>query len=203
MRARPGRRAARPPSHFGRRSAPGAERPSPTSLDESFAQLAVGASRGDTPGRARASGSTPSWHSAAMPSSWAISKQLVAEHPLRERFHGQLMLALYRSGRQAEALGVYRLAREALVAEFGIEPTPALRDLERAILSQDPSSTSTARVQAGVVRRTPSEPFSSSRRPSIRSTRSSPSPSRSPRYRREVIVAAPALGRRAYRRRWR
>ena len=64
---------------------------------------------------------------------------LVAEHTLRERFQGQLMLALYRSGRQAEALGVYRRAREALVAEFGIEPSPALRDLERAILSQDPA----------------------------------------------------------------
>jgi DNA-binding SARP family transcriptional activator len=62
---------------------------------------------------------------------------LVAEHRLRERFHGQLMLALYRSGRQAEALGVYRRTREALVAEFGIEPSPALRDLERRILSQE------------------------------------------------------------------
>jgi hypothetical protein len=62
---------------------------------------------------------------------------LVAEHRLRERFHGQLMLALYRSGRQAEALGVYRRTREALVAEFGIEPSPALRELERRILSQE------------------------------------------------------------------
>ena len=49
------------------------------------------------------------------------------------------MLALYRSGRQAEALDVYRRAREALVEEFGIEPTPALRQLERAILTQEPS----------------------------------------------------------------
>jgi len=64
---------------------------------------------------------------------------LIAEHPLRERFRGQLMLALYRSGRQAEALSVYRLAREELVEAFGIEPTPALRELERAILTQDPS----------------------------------------------------------------
>jgi DNA-binding SARP family transcriptional activator len=62
---------------------------------------------------------------------------LVAEHRLRERLHGQLMLALYRSGRQAEALGVYRRTREALVAEFGIEPSPALRALERRILSQE------------------------------------------------------------------
>lgn len=65
-------------------------------------------------------------------------EELVAAQPLRERFRGQLMLALYRSGRQAEALGAYRQAREVLVEEFGIEPTPALRELERAILAQDP-----------------------------------------------------------------
>jgi DNA-binding SARP family transcriptional activator len=66
-------------------------------------------------------------------------EQLVAEHPLREGFRRQLMLALYRSGRQAEALDVYRTTRDALVQEFGIEPTPALRELERAILTQDPA----------------------------------------------------------------
>lgn len=64
---------------------------------------------------------------------------LVAEHPLRERFRGQLMLALYRSGRQPEALEVYRTARAALVDEFGIQPTAALLQLERAMLRQDPS----------------------------------------------------------------
>jgi DNA-binding SARP family transcriptional activator len=66
-------------------------------------------------------------------------EQLVAEHPFRERFRGQLMLALYRSGRQTEALDVYRQTREGLAEEFGIEPTAALRDLERAILAQDRS----------------------------------------------------------------
>ena len=66
-------------------------------------------------------------------------EQLVVDHPLRERFHGQLMLALYGSGRQAEALEAYRQAREALVEECGIEPGPALRQLERQILEQDPS----------------------------------------------------------------
>jgi DNA-binding SARP family transcriptional activator len=66
-------------------------------------------------------------------------EQLVAEYPVRERFRGQLMLALYRSGRQAEALDVYRRARLTLVEQFGIEPAPALRELERAILTQEPS----------------------------------------------------------------
>jgi DNA-binding SARP family transcriptional activator len=66
-------------------------------------------------------------------------EQLASEHPLRERFRAQLMLALYRSGRQAEALEAYRRAREALVSDFGIEPTPALQQLERQILTQDPS----------------------------------------------------------------
>ena len=64
---------------------------------------------------------------------------LVGEHPLRERLQRQLMLALYRSGRQAEALQSYRAAREALVDHVGIEPGAALRELEGAILRQDPA----------------------------------------------------------------
>jgi eukaryotic-like serine/threonine-protein kinase len=64
---------------------------------------------------------------------------LVREHPLRERLRGQLMLGLYRSGRQAEALEAYQAARHALVEELGIEPDRSLRELEQAILKQDPS----------------------------------------------------------------
>ena len=64
---------------------------------------------------------------------------LIAEHPLRERLRGQLMLALYRSGRQADALAAYQDARRTLVDQLGIEPGRELRELEQAILRQDPT----------------------------------------------------------------
>jgi predicted ATPase/DNA-binding SARP family transcriptional activator len=64
---------------------------------------------------------------------------LVSEHPSRERLCGQLMVALYRSDRQAEALEVFQTARRALHDELGIEPGPALQGLQRAILEQDPA----------------------------------------------------------------
>jgi DNA-binding SARP family transcriptional activator len=66
-------------------------------------------------------------------------EELVRRHPYRERLRGQLMLALYRSGRQAEALEVYRRTRETLVEELGIEPEPELQELEQAILRHDRS----------------------------------------------------------------
>jgi predicted ATPase/DNA-binding SARP family transcriptional activator len=65
--------------------------------------------------------------------------QLVAEHPLRERLRGQLMLALYRSGRQAEALETYRAGHSLLVAELAVEPGPGLRRLHEQVLAADPA----------------------------------------------------------------
>ena len=62
---------------------------------------------------------------------------LVSQHPLRERLRGQLMLALYRGGRQADALATFREGRTALREELGLEPGAALRELEQAILNQD------------------------------------------------------------------
>jgi len=63
----------------------------------------------------------------------------VERHPLRERLQGQLMLALYRAGRQAEALERYRAARRSLQDELGIEPSRRLQELQRRILEQDPA----------------------------------------------------------------
>jgi DNA-binding SARP family transcriptional activator/streptogramin lyase len=63
---------------------------------------------------------------------------LVAEHPFRERLPRQLMLALYRSARQADALAAYQAARRTLLEELGLEPSRELQDLERAILTHDP-----------------------------------------------------------------
>jgi DNA-binding SARP family transcriptional activator len=66
-------------------------------------------------------------------------ERLVRMHPLRESLRALQMLALYRSGRQAEALDIFRRTRVELVEQFGIEPGPALRAAERAILRQDPA----------------------------------------------------------------
>jgi DNA-binding SARP family transcriptional activator/predicted negative regulator of RcsB-dependent stress response len=65
--------------------------------------------------------------------------ELVAGNPLRERLRGQLMLALYRDGRQADALASYRAARKSFLDELGLEPSQGLRDLEQAMLENDPA----------------------------------------------------------------
>jgi ABC-type transport system substrate-binding protein/DNA-binding SARP family transcriptional activator len=83
---------------------------------------------------------------------------LAAAHPLRERVYGQLMLALYRCGRQAEALEVYRKARRTLVDELALEPVPALQRLEQAILRQDPSLELPAPAAAPAAPATPARP---------------------------------------------
>jgi WD40 repeat protein/DNA-binding SARP family transcriptional activator len=73
-------------------------------------------------------------HAAVVPELEAVAE----EHPFRERFRAQLMLALYRSGRQAEGLEVYRRTRALLSGELGLEPGFELQEMERAILVQDP-----------------------------------------------------------------
>lgn len=74
-------------------------------------------------------------------------EQRLMEEPYRERSWEQLVLALYRSGRQVDALSAYRRARERLVDDLGLEPSPALRDLERRILDHDPALDAPVAVQ--------------------------------------------------------
>jgi YVTN family beta-propeller protein len=105
---------------------------------------------------------------------------LVKEQPLRERLRAQLMLALYRAGRQAEALEAYQAARQALVDELGIEPGRELRELHQAILRQDPALDP--------------EPQPPTRRLALRAGRREREPARpSRRSRKRVVVGLVAL----------
>jgi DNA-binding SARP family transcriptional activator/ABC-type branched-subunit amino acid transport system substrate-binding protein len=80
-------------------------------------------------------------------------QQLIVEDPLWERPRGQLMLALYRGGRQSEALDAYRATRTMLDEELGLEPSPELQELERSILNQDPALAGRRRGPRGTRRR--------------------------------------------------
>src|SRR5215831_7254377 len=86
---------------------------------------------------------------------------LVGEHPLRERLRAQLMLALYRADRQAEALDAYQQTRDVLVEELGIEPSPALQRLQKGILIQDPALELPAGIANVSARHTPDAHFPS------------------------------------------
>ena len=74
---------------------------------------------------------------------------LVERHPLRERLRGQLLLALYRAGRQSDALEAYARARDDLIEQLGVEPGPDLRELQVAILNQDPVARRAAETRTG------------------------------------------------------
>ncbi|TDD26909.1 hypothetical protein E1218_11815 [Kribbella turkmenica] len=91
-------------------------------------------------------------------------ERLVADHPFREPFHGQLMLALYRAGRQADALAAYASTRQRLAGELGLDPGPALAALETAILRGDPALLLPRQQPANRVKAPPDALFGSVRR---------------------------------------
>ena len=92
-----------------------------------------------------------------------LLQELTTRHPLRENFHGQLMLALARSGRRAEALAIYQEASRTLAAELGVDPGPELRRLHDRVLAGDaglPTAPAAAEpgIQAGAVSASPGQP---------------------------------------------
>jgi ABC-type transport system substrate-binding protein/DNA-binding SARP family transcriptional activator len=110
---------------------------------------------------------------------------LAVAYPYQERFHGQLMLALYRSGRQTEALAAFRRARGLLADELGIEPGPELRTLEQAILRHDPELGGDRVAQPNASTQ-PGTPPGTQPPPALPSRRG-------PRRRRALIAAGVAL----------
>ena len=104
----------------------------------------------DRPGGAR---STPSWPSGRHAEVLPHVLELIGRHPLRERLRAQLILALYRSGRQADALQAYREARAHLRDELGLDPGPELQALERSVLAHDPALAAPIAVASPVATR--------------------------------------------------
>ena len=78
-------------------------------------------------------------------------EELIAAQPFRERLQAQLMLALYRSGRQVDALEAFQTARRSLDEDLGLEPGPDLQELQRAILRQDPTLDAAAVASRGTL----------------------------------------------------
>ncbi len=129
----------------------------------------------------------PNWRSGATVGSVGQLQQAVAEHPLRERLAAQLALALYRSGRQADALRALSRARHTLADELGLDPGPELQELEAQILSHDRSLVAPERAQRPALASQPA-PTGATSPPSA-----APTP-----VDRDTDTAAPALlGRRA------
>jgi DNA-binding SARP family transcriptional activator len=106
---------------------------------------------------------------------------LVGAHPLRERFRAQLILALYRCGRQAEALREYQDARAVLVEELGVDPGPELQALERAVLAHDPALASPMVVESAAA-----EPASQGARGRVRTSEGAHD---------DIVVGLPLVGR--------
>ncbi len=122
-------------------------------------------------------------------------------HPLRERLYAQLMLALYRAGRQADALARYQQARRMLIDEFALEPSPQLKEMQRAILNQDPTlqlpapTASAKRRPARLLTAKPTRASATAAPTAV--ARSSRSAADAPELRSEDRRRAQTLGRRA------
>ena len=123
--------------YSGERWSCGAARRSPSSRSRSHAWRNPGSLSSTSP--ASRSASMRSWILGRHAELVAELETLVRRHPLRERLRGQLMLALYRCGRHAEALEAFQTFRRMLNDELGIDPPPRLKEVERLILRQDVS----------------------------------------------------------------
>jgi len=117
-------------------------------------------------------------------------EQLVAEHPLHERLRGQLMVALYRSGRQADALETYRAGRSLLVEELAVEPGPQLKKLQLAVLEQS----TTLDLPPPAVRRDITAPADASPDEAAPPPDPAPMPHRRPRRARRIALVLGTAG---------